>query len=473
MSHQYNLRKSRKPTDRLIETMDRETEEINNDDLNESIINSNSNSNNENEQNPSRPISPQNLNNKTMFDLMQELKDDLKNNFEDQITSLKDKMRETMEGQNHDMQNCIEKQMQILESRLENNTTELINNLESRLMDKVANLKYEINEKMVEMKEDIVNKVEKRIQMVQTDIRDEITANRDEFNDRLDRLNEIHQKELRDLENKIKQLELKQNNEVINQQEVMGFYRVPINDNSLSWDNNIPKFNKNTNPMEFIQAMVDFLNHLKIRRRKDGSLYLTDLHSLINNMMEGTAKQWWQVIKSDIESLDEFKERFLEKYWNDEIQSEIKRKLENGKYVVGGRLTRTEYFIEKVLLMKNLTPRLTEAEIVKQLSNHFDGLIRDAVKVQKIRLIKDMENILNQEDLDDRNNISRRQNYDRKEKRIDRYRTGENKHRNYDRFHENEPPYRHENYSKRQNYNGGSHEKHNENNTPARQNPKN
>lgn len=175
-------------------------------------------------------------------------------------------------------------------------------------------------------------------------------------------------------------------------------------------NNIVPKFNgRSNNPIEFLNKASEYLNQLQ-----QDYPYHFNLSAILENMMEGSANRWWQMHKDEIQNFHDFKALFEEKYWNEDIQSEIRRNIQSGKHTKLGKMSRTEYFIEKVLVMKNLTPRMTEHDIVKIMSNHFEKTIRDTIRMRGIRSIREMENILSEEDREDKLENQTEMNYSTK-----------------------------------------------------------
>jgi len=120
--------------------------------------------------------------------------------------------------------------------------------------------------------------------------------------------------------------------------------------------------------------------------------------------LEEQVARWWQTVKNEITDINDFEVKFLARYWNHDIQKGIKRRLELEKYRMNGRLNRSDYFIERVLTLTQMTPKLEEQDIVIILSEHFESQIQDARRVQNIQTIREFENLLNRYDIEDQNN---------------------------------------------------------------------
>lgn len=71
-----------------------------------------------------------------------------------------------------------------------------------------------------------------------------------------------------------------------------------------------------------------------------------------------------------------------------EVQTAIQQKLEVEKYRTNRPMSRSEDFIERMLILKSMAPQMREPEIVNILTDHFEALIRDAFRVQKFSMIQ-------------------------------------------------------------------------------------
>ena len=170
----------------------------------------------------------------------------------------------------------------------------------------------------------------------------------------------------------------------------------------------LPKFNgKLKNPMEYLSKLKNYYRRENEKRISYGEDDL-DLEEMFDNCLEGTAATWWNMIRYSVTDFEDFEQIFINKYWNEEIQDGIKRKLDLETFVPRRGLSRAEYFIERVVVLQNMTPKLTEREIVRRLVRHFDGTVQQACRVQNITTILRMEEVLNREDTEETNESIRR-----------------------------------------------------------------
>lgn len=194
----------------------------------------------------------------------------------------------------------------------------------------------------------------------------------------------------------------------------------------------LPKFDgKNRNPNEFLYKLKNYFTKENERRTMRNE-ELLQLEDILEGCLVGASAKWWSMIRPSVQNIDDFERVFLNKYWNEEIQDGIKRKLDLERYLPRKGLTRAEYFIERVVLLQNMTPKCTEREIVRRLVRHFNDTIQQACKVQNINTIQQMEELLNKEDTEETNESIR----------------NESERNNRREFHEHKP-YRERNHDDR------------------------
>jgi hypothetical protein len=170
----------------------------------------------------------------------------------------------------------------------------------------------------------------------------------------------------------------------------------------------IPKFNgRAANPNEFLMKLKKYFERSQSSNHEQ-SVLKTNLHDVIELCLEGHASRWFTLIKNDVDDWHTFSDEFHKKYWNRDVQRNVKQKIENEKYRVDGKLSRSEFFTERALTLQSITPPLSDEEIINTIADCFDSLINDAKTVQNITTIKDFALLLEREDLKDYNKHKRR-----------------------------------------------------------------
>lgn len=171
-------------------------------------------------------------------------------------------------------------------------------------------------------------------------------------------------------------------------------------------ETNPPKFHgRMSNPREFLSKLKRFYERsLNNKSLKDEPDHLIDI---IDQCLDQHAAKWFELIKNQIKTWSDFETMFVNKYWNHEVQRGIKQRIEVERYRPDGKLSRAEYFIDKVLVLRSITPPLSDEEIVTILADHFSELVQDARRVQNVHTVHEFELLLQREDLKDAHQRSR------------------------------------------------------------------
>lgn len=143
--------------------------------------------------------------------------------------------------------------------------------------------------------------------------------------------------------------------------------------NSTFLGTSIIQHNIESKPPVFSDLPTDkpmlFLNELKTfvdLNKTDSGL---DLRFRLKNCFEGEARNWYYMIQSEINNWEDFEREFKSAYWNPIVQSNLKHKVEYGRYYQSNGLTRVQYAIHIFTLGNDL--RISEDEICMHLRSHF------------------------------------------------------------------------------------------------------
>lgn len=94
------------------------------------------------------------------------------------------------------------------------------------------------------------------------------------------------------------------------------------------------------------------------------------LKSVLGAMMKGNAEEWYGIVQDKFATFEEFEKLFLDRYWHDQIQEQVRNEIMVGKYLGIG--TRGEYAERIVNAVLRLDPPFAEKDIVRYLSRHFE-----------------------------------------------------------------------------------------------------
>ena len=137
-------------------------------------------------------------------------------------------------------------------------------------------------------------------------------------------------------------------------------------------------------PMEFLKELLEFQE----------TYYPNSDIKWIGKHLEKDASIWWRVIRDQINTFEEFKEAFTLKYWGLERQDIIRDNLEYGKFEWHGPVTAIQY-IERILLeSRQLTPALTDRQLIRKISRHFGRDLQIAVITRRIVTIPNFEALI-------------------------------------------------------------------------------
>jgi hypothetical protein len=136
-----------------------------------------------------------------------------------------------------------------------------------------------------------------------------------------------------------------------------------------------------------------FLKELKANLGK--SLNRWDVaKDIIKMYLVGPAREWYILSIDEFDSFRTFELRFKQQYWSVIIQSNIRRKIENGSYSPMSNLTPNEYLTSQRLLAKQFECYEDELQFVLMISRHFDDRIQEAQINGGITTIQRLSDIL-------------------------------------------------------------------------------
>lgn len=123
-----------------------------------------------------------------------------------------------------------------------------------------------------------------------------------------------------------------------------------------------------------------------------------DLHLILDQALQGTSQEWWSYVEGTVRTIDDFSQRFRERYWNDAAQDRVRRELYDGIYLADMNISMADYALQVYNRARYLDNGPIEASIVKSLRMHFDRDTQRALTCRQIDTIADLIKIL--EDLD-------------------------------------------------------------------------
>ena len=148
----------------------------------------------------------------------------------------------------------------------------------------------------------------------------------------------------------------------------------------------LPEFRGDTSPIRYINQLKQYWEAVKPRD--------SDTHYLMERSLAGPPGDWWQIIKDEVSCFQTFLNKFLRRYWNEQAQHELRRKLEFGTHPEGREGSRAEYAIRLYAEAKELRPSMSSNEIIQKLARHYNEEIKYAIVGRGIARIDDLVELL-------------------------------------------------------------------------------
>ena len=115
-------------------------------------------------------------------------------------------------------------------------------------------------------------------------------------------------------------------------------------------------------PARFIKSFLDYMKVINATRQ--------NFKHVISQALQGPALEWWEHIEPIIDTVEQFRSRFLGRYWNSTIQSQVRRDLEFGYYRGRMGVTRSEYVLSLYNDVRMLNDMPNIGSIIDKFSRH-------------------------------------------------------------------------------------------------------
>ena len=148
----------------------------------------------------------------------------------------------------------------------------------------------------------------------------------------------------------------------------------------------LPEFQGDTSPIRYMNQMKQYWEAVKPRD--------SDTHYLIEKSLGGPPVDWWQIVKEEVNNLQTFLSRFSRRFWNEQAQHELRRKLEFGSHQGGRMGSRAEYAIRLYAEARELQPIMSPGEIIQKLARHYNEEIKYAIVGRGISHIHSLVELL-------------------------------------------------------------------------------
>lgn len=147
-------------------------------------------------------------------------------------------------------------------------------------------------------------------------------------------------------------------------------------------------------PIGFLKELKRYIAILNVEGQ--------EMCCIIAQTLGKNCKSWFYVMQDTIEDWDDFEREFRDYYWNSAVQMQARRKVHFGKFYENSKTTRVQYVMNLMSLAKDVTVDFDEREFVKVISAHFDRNVRLALLGQRVATLKDLNEILQLYDDEDK-----------------------------------------------------------------------
>jgi vacuolar-type H+-ATPase subunit H len=109
-------------------------------------------------------------------------------------------------------------------------------------------------------------------------------------------------------------------------------------------------------PMEFLKELEEVKE----------MYYPGNAYQWISRHLEGDAMTWWRVVKHRVTTYQQFREAFIAKYWNTQVQEHVRDGLEYGRYHWGGTYNVVQYLEHRILECRNIIPPIPGEHLIRK-----------------------------------------------------------------------------------------------------------
>lgn len=133
---------------------------------------------------------------------------------------------------------------------------------------------------------------------------------------------------------------------------------------------NLPKFNEDHNPLEYLEEVERYFKLKNIRNEHK--------LALIENIIDGRARTWYEAIKDSIDTFEAFKQSFKEEFYSIPERVRFKNNWSFRKYKSGDGSMHT-YFYKQIKETRYFEPPLTPYEINFTIVQQFPPRVRSSL----------------------------------------------------------------------------------------------
>uniref|UniRef100_A0A2S2NEK6 RNA-directed DNA polymerase n=1 Tax=Schizaphis graminum TaxID=13262 RepID=A0A2S2NEK6_SCHGA len=246
--------------------------------------------------------------------------------------------------------------------------------------------KNQYEEDLVERIEAIENALKnnkEKIAKIKSDYTEKITEIKNDYTDKIEKLKNEYTEEIKKIkENYVMENSKQTNNEYIQKNEIL--HNTEIS-RPVFYGNH-----KDQHPKDFLNRLEEYF---AIKRT-----YIGEKIIVIGDCLKASAYNWFSTIRFQLGNYEDFKRVFMEEYWSRDIQIQVWSQCLSTTQVPHN-ISYREHFSNWANKLRHLEmPRLSEAEIVKNIAAHYPGYLRAILISMQERTILNAMRILGEEE---------------------------------------------------------------------------
>jgi hypothetical protein len=135
------------------------------------------------------------------------------------------------------------------------------------------------------------------------------------------------------------------------------------------------------------------------------------LRIAMKSIIDEHTQQWVVTIYKELRSYDHFKQAITELLWSPQIQSQVRCSIYQDRFNKSGDESLSAHFLRYAMIAANLTPKISELEIIDAIGVHYPNYIQRALLFANVKTVQEALRFLNKlrivEDSETRNSSSR------------------------------------------------------------------
>jgi hypothetical protein len=143
------------------------------------------------------------------------------------------------------------------------------------------------------------------------------------------------------------------------------------------------------------QNVVHFLLELDDYYRLKSVPESLKLPIAVKAISDPHSKQWFTTVYKDLTNYEHFKRAFTELLWSPQIQSQVRSQLYQDRFGKNAKESMSSHFLKYSVLAANLSPRLSELDLVDAIAGHFPPYVQTALLSAGVRTVQDALTFLN------------------------------------------------------------------------------